>query len=120
VATRNAGRLSYCLKHQNVVTDVRCAACLKPICPECTLNTEKGTFCGSECYDKRVASDERVEALRLQDEADRGPRLMRTLIRWTVVILVLIGAYMLYPRLPKAVRAPITRFVHHIQYPDKK
>ena len=64
------------------VTDVRCAACLKPICEDCILSTDIGKFCGSDCYEKRQKSEERVERLRLEDEAQRGPRLMRKLINF--------------------------------------
>ncbi len=118
MAKKEAKRLSYCLKHQNRVTDVRCSACLKPICEDCILLTDIGKFCGSECYEKRQQAEERVERLRLEDEAKRGPRLMRKLIGWAIFFCIILAAYIAYPKLPRSVRAPVTKFFHKLQYPD--
>ena len=103
-------RLSYCLKHQERVTETRCAGCMKPICEDCTFSTELGKFCGSGCYEKRLASNERVEALKKEDDADRGPRMIRTLIRYAIVIILLVAAFALYPKLPASVRKPVDNF----------
>ena len=104
-------RLSYCLKHQDRVTDKRCSTCLKPICDECSMSTELGNFCSQVCYEKRVASNERVEVLRKEDEAERIPRLIRKLVSWGVLVLIIVGCFMLYPHLPNSVRKPVDNFV---------
>lgn len=108
-------RLSYCLKHQERVTDTRCSACLKPICEECTLTTEVGKFCGSDCYEKRVASNERVEILRKEEEAEKFPRLIRKLIGWAITVILIVVAFMLYPKLPASVRKPVDNFMKSIR-----
>ena len=98
-------RLSYCLKHQDRLTDTRCAACLKPICEECTLSTEVGKFCGNDCYEKRLMSNERVAELKAKDEANRGPQLMRTILGWCFKFLMLAALYFIYMNLPIAWKA---------------
>lgn len=95
-------RLSYCLKHQDRLTDTRCAACLKPICEECTLSTELGKFCGEVCYEKRMMSNERVAEIKAKDElANRGAGL-RMLMNWALKLLFLAGLYFIYMNLPVA------------------
>ena len=95
-------RLSYCLKHQDRLTDTRCAACLKPICEECTLVTEHGKFCGSECYDRRLESNERVRLLKEEEERERGPKRMRMIVGWLLKLLFLFALYFIYVSLPVA------------------
>jgi hypothetical protein len=111
-------RLSYCLKHQDRVTDKRCSVCLKPICDECCMTTEMGNFCGQACYEKRVASNERMEVLKQEDEAQRIPRLMRKLISWALFFLFIFTCYIMYPKLPASVRKPIDGLVK--AFHDKK
>lgn len=105
-------KLSYCLKHQDRLTDTRCAACLKPICEECTLSTEEGKFCGSECWQKRVASNERVQRLKEEEERERIPRLIRKLVRTALFILFLVALYALYPKIPAEIRKPVEKLFH--------
>lgn len=93
---RKTERQSYCLKHQERPTDTRCAACLKPICEECTLVTESGKFCGNDCYEKRLASAERVRVLQEEDERERIPRMFRALVGWIVKILILVALYFVF------------------------
>lgn len=95
-------RLSFCLKHQDRPTDTRCATCLKPICEECTLVTDEGRFCGSDCHEKRLMANERVRVVKEADERDRLPRLFRTLMGWAIKILCLVALYFLYTQLPMA------------------
>jgi hypothetical protein len=104
-------RLSYCLAHQDRPTDTRCAACLKPICEECTLVTEAGKFCGQDCYTKRLASAERVRLLAEEDERERVPRLIRRIVGVMLKILFFVLLYFLYTQLPVAWTAPITKGV---------
>lgn len=102
-------RLSYCLAHQDRPTDTRCAACLKPICEECTLTTEVGKFCGNECYEKRLQSNERIKVLKEEEERDRIPRMMRMLTGWALKILVLVALYFVFQTLPVAWKAWLTK-----------
>ena len=108
-------RLSYCLKHQDRVTDKRCSTCLKPICEECTLGTELGNFCSQDCYEKRVVSNERIELLRKEDEAQRIPRLIRKLVSFGFFLLVIAAAFMIYPKLPDSVHKPVNSFIKSIK-----
>ena len=98
---------SYCLRHQERVATSRCSACLKPLCEDCTQVTDQGQFCSTECYDKRVASNARVEVLRREHEAGAGMRLFRTLLGYLWPILILCFLVWLWPRLPADFRAPI-------------
>jgi len=100
MARKMEQRLSFCLAHQDRPTDTRCAACLKPICEECTLTTEAGKFCGNDCYEKRLKSNERVRVLKEEEERERGPRMMRMLMGWVVKILFLVALYFVYQNLP--------------------
>lgn len=109
MARKTEQRLSYCLAHQDRLTDTRCSSCLKPICEECTLTTEVGKFCGNNCYEKRLQSDERVKVLKEEEERDRGPRMMRMLMGWVVKILILIGLYFFFQMLPVAWKAWLTK-----------
>ena len=102
-------RLSFCLAHQDRPTDTRCAACLKPICDECTLTTEEGKFCGNDCYEKRLKSNERVRVLKEEEERDRGPRMMRMLMGWLVKLLFLVALVVLFQMLPVAWKAWLTK-----------
>ncbi len=95
-------RLSFCLAHQDRPTDTRCAACLKPICEECTLVTDQGKFCGNECFEKRLGANERVRVLKEEEERDRIPKMIRTLIGWAIKILVLVALYYAFTQLPLA------------------
>lgn len=105
-------RLSYCLAHQDRPTDTRCAACLKPICEECTLVTEVGKFCGQECYTKRLASNERVRLLAEEDERERIPRLIRSIVGWILKILFLVFLYFVWMNvLPKKLTAPVNKSI---------
>jgi len=98
-------RLSFCLTHQDRATDTRCAACLKPICEECTVTTELGKFCSQDCYQKRLSSNERIQVLKEEEERDRIPRLFRTLVGWGLKVLFLVALYFLYTMLPIAWKA---------------
>lgn len=109
MARKTDQRLSYCLKHQDRPTDSRCSACLKPICEECTLETELGKFCGTECYDKRLASNERVRLLREEDERERWPRFFRTLMGWVFKLLFVLALYVCFTLLPVAWKAWLTK-----------
>lgn len=102
MARRVDQRLSFCLAHQDRPTDTRCAACLKPICEECTLVTDQGKFCGNECFEKRMAANERVQILKAEEERDRIPKMIRTLIGWGLKILFLVALYFVYTQLPDA------------------
>lgn len=102
MARKAEQRLSFCLAHQDRPTDTRCAACLKPICEECTLTTEGGKFCGNDCYEKRLKSNERVRILKEEEERERGPRMMRMLMGWALKILFLVALYFIYQNLPAA------------------
>ena len=102
-------RLSYCLKHQDRITDTRCAACLKPICEECTVTTEAGKFCSNDCYEKRLQSDQRVAAIKERDERDRGPAMMRMLLGWAIKLLILVALYFLFQNLPVAWKGWLTK-----------
>jgi hypothetical protein len=105
-------RLSYCLKHQDRPTDTRCAACLKPICEECTVVTESGKFCSQECYEKRLASVERVRVLKEEEERERVPRMIRGLISFMLKLLFLFGLFFLFTLLPKAWTAPVYKVLN--------
>ncbi|MBS2035765.1 hypothetical protein JST97_12310 [bacterium] len=109
MARKMEQRLSYCLAHQDRPTDTRCAACLKPICEECTLTTEVGKFCGNECYEKRLQSNERIKVLKEEEERDRIPRMMRMLTGWALKILVLVALYFVFQTLPVAWKAWLTK-----------
>ncbi len=98
-------RLSYCLKHQDRLTDSRCAACLKPICEECTLIHDNSKFCSTECYEKRLQSNERVRILKEEEERERGPKMMRMLLGWALKFLFLAALYFLYMNMPLAWKA---------------
>lgn len=95
-------RLSFCLAHQDRPTDVRCSACLKPICEECTFTTNEGKFCSNSCHEKRLQSNERVKALKEEEERERLPRLIRKLISWALKILFLVALYFCFQMLPVA------------------
>ncbi len=109
MARKMEQRLSFCLAHQDRPTDTRCAACLKPICEECTLTTEEGKFCGNDCYEKRLKSNERVRVLKEEEERDRGPRMMRMLMGWLVKLLFLVALVVLFQMLPVAWKAWLTK-----------
>ena len=109
MARKMEQRLSFCLAHQDRPTDTRCAACLKPICEECTLTTEEGKFCGNDCYEKRLKSNERVRILKEEEERDRGPRMMRMLMGWLIKLLFLVGLVVLFQMLPVAWKAWLTK-----------
>ena len=102
-------RLSFCLVHQDRATDTRCSACLKPICEECTLTTELGKFCGNDCYEKRLKSDQRVQEMKEKDERDKGPRMMRMLLGWALKILFLVLLYFIFLNLPVAWKGWLTK-----------
>lgn len=101
-------RLSYCLKHQDRLTDTRCAACLKPICEECTLTTELGKFCGNECYEKRLASNERIGELKAKDGLGGTP-LWKTLLSLAMWFLFLAALWFVFQNLPVAWKGAITK-----------
>lgn len=103
-------RLSYCLKHQDRLTDTRCSACLKPICEECTLTTEVGKFCGNECYEKRLASNDRIADLKARD-ALGGTPLWRTLLTLAFWFLFIAALWFVFQNLPVAWKAGITKSV---------
>jgi hypothetical protein len=109
MARKTEQRLSYCLTHQERPTDTRCAACLKPICEECTLATEVGKFCGSDCYDKRLASNERVRMLAEEEERERIPRMFRAFLGVAFKILLLVALYFLFQNMPVAWKAWLTK-----------
>lgn len=73
------------------------------------MTTEVGKFCGNNCYEKRLQSDERVKVLKEEEERDRGPRMMRMLMGWVVKILILIGLYFFFQMLPVAWKAWLTK-----------
>jgi hypothetical protein len=109
---------SYCLKHQERVTTQRCCCCMRPICEECTMETELGKFCGEECHLKRVTSNERIADLRSRDINDPYAGLLSWL-KFIVTCLALVAAvYFIYPKLPDSVhktidpmfkKAPVTK-----------
>lgn len=104
-----AKRPSYCVRHQERPTETRCSGCLKPICQDCTLVTEVGTFCGSDCYEKRVAYNDRAESLKHQPVDSMGWRLLRGLVPWVIPVLLVCALVYFWPKLPKQWRAPIEK-----------
>lgn len=100
-------RVSYCLAHQDRPTTTRCSTCLKPICEECTLVTDQGNFCSTECHQKRLASNERVEMLAEEDARERIPRLVRRLVRFGFSLLMLVALFFAFKQLPVKWQAPV-------------
>ncbi len=98
---------SRCLKHQERVATARCAACLKPLCDECALPTEEGTFCGFECHQKRLAANQRVEQMQAEEEAMKAWRFQRKLVSTAVWLLVIVGLAVGWPYIPDSITGPI-------------
>ncbi|MGE0492542.1 MAG: hypothetical protein AB7S38_25230 [Vulcanimicrobiota bacterium] len=105
---------SYCLKHQERLATARCAACLKPLCDECTLPSEEGNFCGVECHQKRLAANVRVEKMAEEEKEMAAWRFQRKLISTAVWLAIFLGVAVGWPYLPEALTGPIENFWHQV------
>lgn len=52
-----------CYNHPNKIARVRCKTCHRPVCEECQLVTELGSFCSEACATKAKSFTERVSTV---------------------------------------------------------
>lgn len=106
---------SYCLKHQERVTTSRCCVCMKPICEECTIDTEIGKVCGEECHLKRVTSNERIADLEARSQGDPHAWLWGYIKLFGMILAIVVGAYLIWPKLPQEFRKNVQVFFKKAQ-----
>jgi hypothetical protein len=103
---------SVCLRHNDRETDIRCAACLRPICEECVvLGPGNSRFCSQECTDNAQKSSERFSEMTRRDQeamqATRSAAFSRMVI-WLLVLGVLgFILYAAWPHLPASLTGTV-------------
>ena len=108
---------SACINHPSVEAAGRCKQCGKPFCSACRIQGPTGNFCSEECRDKHQAFTQRAAELDAKRKAGTGRRiwyLVRTILIWTLVILLAVGIATYFgievPVLSNVVRAIIDIF----------
>ncbi|MBI2964960.1 MAG: B-box zinc finger protein, partial [Chloroflexi bacterium] len=84
--TETAERVSYCVRHPNVETNLRCSRCNELICPRCLVHTPVGARC-PDCARLRVNPAFDVSGLALA-RAVSGAVAAAT-VAWVVYFYVL-------------------------------
>ena len=86
-----------CIRHQDKPAVTKCKCCNKPICQDCIIQTEFGSFCSEICKHKikqhleRVADIERKEKLFMQGERKRKQALLiKNFVTLGILIFVFI------------------------------
>lgn len=111
---------SVCLRHQDRETDLRCAACLKPICQECVVPAGDGSkYCSSECILNAEQSGQRFDEFREREAMLKAAARKAALFRMVATLAILgalgLGFVMAWPTLPKEMKAPIIKFYKQVQ-----
>ena len=91
---------SVCLNHPERPASTRCTVCFKPICGECAVTDEGGTFCSPECvagFDRTQGS---VAAWREQGARARARRRRARLVKLLILIALGVAAYLYFTRHP--------------------
>ena len=83
---------SVCLNHQDRETDIRCAACLRPICQECVVvGPGNSKFCSADCRENAQKSSERFADMTRRDEEALRAARQATFSKMIVTLLILIA-----------------------------
>jgi len=106
--------MSVCLRHQDRQTDLRCAACLRPICQECVVvGPGNSKFCSPDCRDNAQKSSERFADMTRRDEAalraDRQATFSRLVLTLVVLVVLAIVLYVAWPNLPEGLTGPVNQ-----------
>ena len=95
-----AVRNSVCLNHPERPAVHRCTVCFKPVCAECTIQTDDGVFCSREClsnYDRTKGS---VDAWQQQRQREQARRRRSRIIKLIILIALAAAAYYYFTRHP--------------------
>ena len=111
---------SVCLRHTDRETDIRCAACLRPICEECVvLGPGNSRFCSQERADNAQKSSERFSDMTRRDEealhAARRAAFSRLVILLLFLIVLGFGLYAAWPHLPANLTGPVESWFDQVR-----
>lgn len=111
---------SVCLRHKDRETDIRCAACLRPICEECIVTGPGNSrFCSTDCSENAQKSSERFADMTRRDEealhAARRAAFAKLVIAALFLFVLGVGLHVAWPSLPQGLTGPVESWFHQIR-----
>lgn len=101
--------MAVCLTHQERPATHRCRTCARPLCGQCALEFEEGTYCSPECRDRARAAEARIADHRARDRAAHAREAQSRALRWLLLGLLALGLLMAWPYLPDSLIEPLRR-----------
>jgi hypothetical protein len=84
---------SVCLNHPDRQAETRCTTCFKPICGECAIEADAGTFCSEACLNNYDRTRDGVEAFQEREQRAKRRKRIRRVIILIVLIALGVAAY---------------------------
>ena len=111
---------SICLNHKDRETDIRCAACLRPICSECVvLGPSEGRYCSQDCIENAKKSSERFADMYKRDEKAlheaRAANFAKVMMALGLLLVLGVVLWIAWPSLPPSVTSPVHGFLEGVQ-----
>lgn len=77
-----------CANHPIKVATGRCKRCNKPLCNECKMVTDNGTFCSTECFE--AVSEFQKKVKPYNPEIKKSSLFSKNSIKGIIVLIVLL------------------------------
>ena len=101
---------STCAAHNKPAVS-RCKLCLKPLCEQCELKADEGTFCGTECLGKyQQAQPQWNEMKKKQEESnkiERARRIRSTILSLFIYAVIIAVVIFIWESLPLSLKHKI-------------
>ena len=92
----NACTQSVCLNHPDTPAVTRCAACGKPICEQCIVESNGSRFCSEQCAENAAKSYDRVTTMAAGKARAEKRSSMRAVIIVIILAAIAAAAYYYY------------------------
>jgi hypothetical protein len=89
------GMSSVCINHPTTQAITQCKGCHKPLCEECTQETDQGIFCSEQCYNHFISFNQKAKDIPVpkQNIFKRFTGLLIRLVILAVLLLIVYGLF---------------------------